>query len=271
MNPKITIVDISAVDQFLSAVCRFVTSAKFSIGPVGCSVMATDENKTIRAFYTTTSLISDVPVEFSIGDVRKFHRCVLALVDEMPKRKKGETVVHPPIDGLSYNPASTTLEYSGKIKFSIATVDSRVIDKFIGRALKVDPVKCFGVVVTEERHKKLVGLSSINSSLTPKVYMYRGESGAIMAEINDMSAKVSDSISIELSPQDRSYGPWDKMLAVKLDEFRNWMLLPDCELSIHGVSAASGQQVSYAKTEMSKTYASGVVTSIMLIVSLQKV
>ena len=238
--PKtIKIKDIRIFKDFLKSIIS--PSCKFIFNKDNCTVN-TNQDKTMRLFYSTDCAYteSETAIEFCVGEVRKFLECIEAVSDY-----SNSTEIE-----IQYN--TTTISYSGIVKFNLRLIDEKAIEPFIAKSInKTSDIKMvFGCKIKSNDYKKLCGFRLMSSNNQTKVYLYK-DGELIKGEINDNTMKNSDKIAIPVSVD--FSGNWFTPIVMSIDAFKSLALLTSEDIDINAISV-NGQPVSAIMINLKRDY-----------------
>lgn len=237
----IKIKDVRIFKDFLKSI--ITPSCKFIFTKDGCSVNATETvSVRMRLFFSTDCAVvdSEQPIEFCIGEVRKFVECVEAVCDYC-----NDTSIE-----LAYN--KTTISYTGTVKFTIRLIDPKAIENYITKPIDQNSLikNVFGCTMKSNDYKKLCGFRLMSSSNQTNVYIYK-DNNVIKGEINDSTMKNSDRIAIPVSVD--FYGNWFTPILISIDAFKSLGLLTSEDIEINAISV-NNQPVSAIMVNLNKVY-----------------
>lgn len=202
---NITITNLSVFNAFLTSILKIVQAAEFNIDSKECVVRSINESNSIRSFLSTNSIISNEPITFCLNEVSKLLKCVSTL-EELNK----SDIYELKFDG-------TFILFEKDVKFKLKTIKREIIEKQLSLPLNSTLENIYGFSLKNELYRKLLSLTSISSSDKAKIYL-ANINGKIMAEIDDKTLKITDSIGIPISSE--ISGTWSDVICVSLDCFK---------------------------------------------------
>jgi hypothetical protein len=242
---KIKIEDLQYFEELLSSISKIVSGCKFIVDENGCTVRVKTHATTLRAYFKTTCLTSEVSCEFCLSEVVKLNKSIKVIAEQ--RKSKLESYIRKRLNSGpdSKTPkaeltAKFTEEFKQKesplyllydypvmrfskdgIKFRFSTVASKVVEYSDVRAHTASFNETYGFKITPKMISKVVNISNITALSKPKVYMYKDsqdDQQFIVAEINDKAQKNCDVIGIPISND--FDGSWETPLVVNLEQFK---------------------------------------------------
>ena len=217
--------NVTSLDSFLttlSVLQRVVPGAKFVASDKETSVKAINENKTIRIFLETDSLVSSTkePVEFASNDLLKLQKSLSLL--------KGT-------NSFKFNFTGQFLTYTGDCSFKLKTVKPDVIERYVTTDLKTEMKELFAFNISYEKLKSTISNLSIVEEDNSKVYIYVKD-GKVRAELDDKKCDMTNSLSVGLA--DTFTGDPSLVLPLSFENFKLFGLLqsPNIKVSLTNVN-----------------------------------
>lgn len=182
---ELIVKNVSGLVEFLNGIIKIVPSCKFELNKSGCKVSAISDNKTIRAYFLTDAISSEEECSFSFMDLSLLFKSIKLLDNSDIK----DCVLN--FDG-------TFIYHTGKIKFKLKVCKPEAIDKYLSSEIKTQLDTIYSFECEADTIKRVCSQLSIVEQDNSKVYFVE-QDGNILAELDDKSNVMSNSISIPLA------------------------------------------------------------------------
>lgn len=257
MNIKIE--DLQYFEELLTSISKITGACKFSVDNTGCEVKVKSETEAVRAFFKSKALVSEEPISFCLSDIKKLNRSIKIVADT--RKSKMESYVSKKLKayekgGDKINKKELTIKFEHEfrkkekpsiliydhpyikfskdgVKFKFSTIKEDVIEYTKPTSLTRELTDDYGFTISSKMVSRVAEISSITVLDKPKVYIYKEkhDSGEyIVAEVDDKTQKLSDSIGIPVTRQ--FFGDWYSHICLILDAFKLFNLIPSEEIKV---------------------------------------
>jgi hypothetical protein len=259
---NIKIEDLHHFEELLTSISKITGGCRFNVDETGCTVNVKTETESVRGYFKSTCLIAEEPIFFCLTDISKLTRAIKVVSDN--RRNKLDAYIRKRIDVYKTNNPDAKIkqtelkdkfssDFKAKesdffisyqhpflkfskdgVKFSFSTVKPEVVEYTGARSLSRELTNIHGFVITDKNITKASSLSSITNLAKPRVYMYKEKTNGneyIVAEINDKTLQVSDSVGIPVS--NKFDGEWLDYICVPLEAFKLFNIIPSEEISVN--------------------------------------
>jgi hypothetical protein len=219
---KIIINDADTFATFLGSLIKIIPSCKFIVTPKGTKVRLITESKGLRAVFQTNSIVSEKDnIEFCFMDITKLYKSI-KLIKDMENN-----------DNLHMNFDGTFLTYNNKVKFKFkTTLEDKISKIIVNQDITSELTSIYSFDVEVDAVKKVLKYVNIVDDIESKVYFIKNEK-CLVCEIDNKKNKLSDSIGIPLCLNEDIKGEIDKIVALSLENFKSFTILPIKNININ--------------------------------------
>ena len=217
---KIKITDIDVFDELIKSVVKIVPDVKFVISNENVQVKVINGSQTIRAFFESDCMTvdNDEVVEICFKDILTLKKSV-----DLIKTVEDEDECELDFDG-------SFISYKNDVKFKLKVVKPEIIEQYVTTDIKTKLKKVFSFDIESDDIKQVLQCANIVSDSDSKIYISTNENGKVIAEVDDQTNRMSNSIGIPIS--DDLDGTIDKPVALTIDNFQAINTLPSDDIVV---------------------------------------